>query len=328
VKTWRVENTGDQTWGAGFGIVHIKGEPMTGQIRQPVPPIQPGERGDVSVKLTAPVHAGNYRSDWQMADEDGNRFGQVLFLEIKVIEPIPADFMPDKWRPTIWAITSIFESGRPEGNPAAYQNSDAGIVSYGRHQATVASGSLAAVLDAFFPRSSSATSQALRNEFASRVGQRDGSLRDNGRFKELLLAAAAEPAMTEAQDEVFEANFYRPAVEQARKRGIRTPLGVAAFYDTRIQGGLGDVLVAVTQRVGQAVGEVDEANWLAAFLEERETWLRRVADKFDARGERKSAEFIRTSIFRVKELRMLLEAGNVGLTGEFMVRGQKVRGIS
>jgi hypothetical protein len=327
VKTWRVENTGEQTWGPGFSLVHVKGEPMTGQVRQPLPLVRPGERANVSINLTAPAHQGNYRSDWQMEDDDGRRFGQVLFLEINVTEPIPADFTPDVWRPVIWAITSIFESGRPEGNPAAYQNRDAGVVSYGKHQATLASGSLAAVLDAFFRRSSSQASQALKEEFGHRVHQRDASLRDNTRLKELLQAAAAEAAMSEAQDEIFENNFYRPAVDQARKRGIRTPLGVAAIYDTRIQGGLGDVLLATTARVGPSAGEVGEATWLTIFLEEREHWLRRVADKFDARGDRQSAEAIRISIFRVKELLKLLEAGNLGLTGEFMVRGQKVRGI-
>ena len=35
------------------------------------------------------------------------------------------------WRQTIWAITSVFESGKPEGDPAAYQTLDAGIISYG-----------------------------------------------------------------------------------------------------------------------------------------------------------------------------------------------------
>lgn len=329
VKTWRVENTGDQAWGPGFALVHVKGEPMTEQIKQPLANlVAPGERGDVSVKLIAPALAGAYRSDWQLADEDGNRFGQVLFLEIRVKESVPADFTPDVWRPTIWAITNIFESGRPEGRPEAFQNRDSGVISYGRHQATLASGSLAAVLAAFFRRSDSSTSQALKNEYSQRIQERDSTLRNDGRLKELLLAAAAEPAMAEAQDEVFDNNFYRPAVEQARKRGIKTPLGVAIFYDTRIQGGLGDVLLAVTERVGAAVGEVDEATWLAAFLEEREKWLRRLADRFEARRDRGSAEAIRVSVFRVKELQKLLEAGNLGLTGEFLVRGQKVSGIS
>lgn len=242
-------------------------------------------------------------------------------------------FDPNGWRSVIWQITSVFESGVPVGRADAYQNADAGIVSFGKHQATLQSGNLGRVLDAYFRRSSSSASQALQQEFAQRVAQREESLRHDGRFKQLLLEAAQEPAMSEAQAEIFAQNFYRPMVEEARRLGIRTPLGLACLYDTRIQGGLGIVVTAVSQKLGvQKVGDtghagsIDEPTWLRTFLDEREAWLNRLADKREAENRTTDARWLRTSTFRVVELRKLLEAGNMKLAGEFTVRGQLIHG--
>lgn len=242
-------------------------------------------------------------------------------------------FEPAAWRDVIWRITSVFESGRPEGNPAAYQTADAGIISYGKHQATLQSGTLAAVVDDYLRRSQSDTARALEAEYAGRIRNRDASLRNDGRLKTLLLQAAQEEAMVQAQDEVFARNFYAPAVEHARRRGVRSPLGLANVYDTHIQGGLTIVAEAAESRLGgSGVGKVglngviDEAAWIRTFLDEREARLRRLADRAEANGQAAQANALRISTFRCTELRKLVEAGNWGLEGSFVVRGQQVEG--
>jgi uncharacterized protein YgiM (DUF1202 family) len=242
--------------------------------------------------------------------------------------------IPAEWRPVIWAITSIFESGVAGGRADAYQNQDAGIVSYGKHQATLQSGNLERVLNIYFQRSQSAASQALRQEYAARVQRKEESLRHDARFKQLLLDAAREPEMSAAQDELFEANFYRPVAARARELGLRTPLGLACLYDTRIQGGLDGLLTTISTQLGvTAVGQagpdgraVDEPTWIRAFLAEREAWLNRLADQRAREGRHTDAQFLRTSTFRVTELRRLLDAGNLELAGAFTVRGQRING--
>ncbi|MFQ5437052.1 MAG: chitosanase, partial [Anaerolineae bacterium] len=244
------------------------------------------------------------------------------------------EFDPAAWRDTIWAVTSIFESGKPEGNPAAYQTYDAGIISYGKHQATLASGTLHQVMLAYFERSDTAVSQTLQTEYADRIAQRDQSLRTDERLKELLLAAAEEPAMSQAQDGVFDGRFYQPAVKQAKAHNLSAPLGLACLYDTQIQGGLFIVLPRVVEKLGGIVGEsgneglIDETAFIAAFLDEREARLLRLADQFEANGNTANAQALRISTFRVTEYRKLLDAGNLALAGTLNIRGQSVDGVS
>jgi hypothetical protein len=241
---------------------------------------------------------------------------------------------PDGLRATVWAITSVFESGRPQGRADAFQNLDGGIISYGKHQATLQSGNLGRVLDGYFRRSSSPVSQILQQEYAQRVQRKEEGLRHDARLKELLLQAAREAAMEQAQDEVFEERFYRPAVDRARQLAVRTPLGLACLYDTLIQGGLATIAPAVSQSLGVSAigqtgptGQIDEATWLRAFLNEREAWLHRVADRKEAENKPKEAKMLRNSTIRVVELRRILDSGNLDLASDFTVRGVPIAGL-
>lgn len=243
-------------------------------------------------------------------------------------------FEPQIWRDVIWSITSIFESGRPAGDPKAFQNVDAGIISFGRHQATLAAGSLGRVLEIFFRLSQSPTSLALQQEFGERIRRREASLRNDLRLKALLLLSAAEPAMAQAQDEVFEMDYYRPAIDQANRVGVQTPLGLACLYDTKIQGGMEIVSDLVAGRLGATMigqiginGQVDEPLWIKTFLDEREARLNRLANLAAGEGKAIQAQALRISVFRVQELRKLVTAGNWGLTGRFLVRGLGIVGL-
>ncbi len=336
VKRWRVENTGTTTWGEGFHIVHVGRDPLTTQLSQPLTPAIPGQQVDVSVSLVTPENSGNYVSQWRMQDEHGQIFGELLFLEINVVPEIKTSwkFDPPAWKKAIWSITSIFESGKAEGDPAAYQTVDAGIISYGKHQATLGSGTLNRVVEAFLRRSNSPTSQALKQEYAERIAKGDASLRNDGRLRQLLLQAAAEPEMNEAQDEVFDQNFYQPVIAQARKYNISSPLGLACLYDTQIQGGLFILLPRVTEKLGGIVGEsgpkgvIDEATWIGTFLDLREERLLKLAEQNEAAGQTVNADALRISTFRVQEYRKLLQANNLTLEGELTIRTRKVQGIT
>ena len=244
--------------------------------------------------------------------------------------PYYGPFDPEKWRPTIWSITSIFESGRPEGNPAMYQTYDSGIVSYGKHQATLASGSLSLVLDEYYARSQTIIRQRLWQNFDGRVKAKDETLRDDDNFKSLLIQAAAEQAMLEAQDSIFEQFYYQPAISKAQQCNLASPLGLAVAYDTRIQGGWNQVLARLTVLLGgSVVGQngIEEEEWITTFLNERETWLYEIAQHAEDDGDAVSANALRISTFRVRELKALAQAGNYGLAGPFKVRGFNLPGL-
>jgi hypothetical protein len=336
-KTWRLQNTGDEGWVASDWLAFVGGQPLGTRLRFPLTAVPAGQNQDVSIELTAPGCPGFYRSYWRMQDDAGTYFGDMLFVEIEVVvqKPTWSNLMPEAWRRTIFAITSVFETGTPEGNPAAYQTYDAGIISYGRHQATLSSGNLGRVVQAYVQRSSSPTSQALQQEYLQRLLNRDNSLRQDGRLRDLLISAAGEAAMHEAQEMVFAQNFYQPSIESARHYRLNTPLGLACLYDTRIQGGIDIVANRTRDRLGGLPGDIGkdsnpirEADWLLVFLDEREIRLLRLANQAAARGDQVNANALRISTFRVEELRKLLLAGNLDLAGELVMRGQRIGGIT
>ena len=206
---------------------------------------------------------------------------------------------------------------KSEDVPNAFQNTDRGVISYGKHQATLASNNLGRVLTHYWERSQSETAKELKQTYVERVADRDETLRNDSAFKLLLLSAAEELEMEAAQDAVFESNFYQPAVEELMRQGLRSPLALACLYDTRVQGGLAQIISATLERVSASTEETSEEAWLAIFLQIRLDRLFRLADAADGRGESLHAQALRNSAFRVEVLQGLLHAGNLPLEGEF-----------
>jgi hypothetical protein len=326
-KTWRVENSGQLAWETSYVLGHLDGEAMTEVVHQKMPAVDPNEIVELSINMIAPNRPGGYVGQWQIMDTQGRPFGTNLMVEVNVVPKITTTFSGDAtaWRDGVWRVTSVFESGSPEGRPEAFQTFDSGIVSYGRHQATLASGHLEHVLRLYWENSDTPLARALQGEYEGRVRNKDEGLRDDARFRDLLLAAATDPKMVAAQDQVFDTNFYRPAVDVWQSQGLKSPLALACLYDTRIQGGLGDV-IRKTQELGLPA-EVGEAAWLAHFLDEREKRLYRLADSAEARGESNMAVALRNSSYRVKALRKVLNAGNLALEGEFFIRRNRIKGV-
>jgi hypothetical protein len=136
-------------------------------------------------------------------------------------------------------ITSAFEGNK---GYAMYQTYDAGIISYGRFQFTLASGSLASVMDGYLMRSNSPVAQQLR-AYQARIKNRDVSLRNDTQLQNLLVQAAAEKAMQDAQDEVVVNSYWIPSQDSVSVRGIQTPLGQALLFDMAIQHGPANKLI-------------------------------------------------------------------------------------
>jgi hypothetical protein len=87
VKTWKVKNTGNCTWGDGYGLIYSYAEKMNGE---PIPlgtVVAPEQEVDVSINLKAPTALGEYVSAWQMVTPKGISFGSkenILFVKIIV----------------------------------------------------------------------------------------------------------------------------------------------------------------------------------------------------------------------------------------------------
>jgi len=82
LKTWRVRNTGDATWGAGYVL-----SPDRAADGQSValPAVRPGATADLSAAFTAPRPTGIYRSLWRLRDAAGRPFGPELVIEVRIV---------------------------------------------------------------------------------------------------------------------------------------------------------------------------------------------------------------------------------------------------
>lgn len=150
--------------------------------------------------------------------------------------PPPSPEEQERIRRAAFNITSSFEGG----SYATYQTYDAGIVSYGRFQFTLASGSLLGVIQAFLvARPLGTISAELRTKYFDRIRNRDATLGADDRLRALLQAAAIDPAMQRAQDKVA-TEIYWDRVQSMTilPRLIRTPLGQALLFDMGINHGL------------------------------------------------------------------------------------------
>ena len=201
-------------------------------------------------------------------------------------------------------IIGAFES-KASGGYAAYQNTDAGIVSYGKYQFTAlygTKGSLYAVLKKYTELSQSDKSKQI---YANYVQNTDPwkdleLLRTDEKLKTLLKEAASEDAdaMKEAQDDVFTTMYYEPTKTRAANDGVTSALGIAIVCDTRING---HYETAIEQTEAYFTGKQNtEQEWLEYFLNRRQDLLKK--------GSPNSPNLDRVSV-----LRKLVDDNNLDL---------------
>lgn len=87
VKTWKLQNTGSCTWTNGFPIVFVSGYDMDGSDTEIDQTVYANKKAEISISLTAPDDEGTYTGYWQMSDEYGDLFGELVSVEIVVVEP-------------------------------------------------------------------------------------------------------------------------------------------------------------------------------------------------------------------------------------------------
>jgi hypothetical protein len=130
----------------------------------------------------------------------------------------------------------------------------------------------------------------------------------------LLKVAGADPVMHEAQDEVFDVNYFLPAVNHAKDIGLTTALGLLVIYDTCIHSGPGRVgthRAAFPEKSPKSGG--DEKAWIKAYLNARRAWL--LAN---------SNPIVQKTVYRQDAILDLIKVDNWNLKFPFTCRGTKV----
>ncbi len=147
-------------------------------------------------------------------------------------------------RAVAFNITARFEGGSYQ----TCQTDDAGILSYGRFQFTLASGVLGRVVENYVETSSSQISGSL-DAYRARIASRDAQLRHDPRLRDLLVAAGREPEMHQIQDDEARNNYWEPTRRIAvRPRNLKTPLALAMLFDISINFGQGDGFLRIAER--------------------------------------------------------------------------------
>jgi hypothetical protein len=92
VKTWRVKNSGTCDWDAGFQLLYVSGDQMSGPASVSLPAVPAGGQTDISVNLTAPGSYGTHKGTWRIRSDTGTLFGTNLIVIISI--PAPATETP------------------------------------------------------------------------------------------------------------------------------------------------------------------------------------------------------------------------------------------
>jgi len=89
-KVWNIKNTGTVPWPTGTTLDHIGGDTLGAKISIPIPPLPPGEGGDLAIDFVAPQQPGEYHGSWMMCTiyrDSPIHFGEPIWVLVSVTAP-------------------------------------------------------------------------------------------------------------------------------------------------------------------------------------------------------------------------------------------------
>jgi chitosanase len=218
---------------------------------------------------------------------------------------------------TALAIVNIFETSQVLGDYGLVTviPGDSGHLTFGRSQTTLGSGNLHGLLARYCANPGAGLAERLA-PYLPRFAARDFSLDQDNRLHNLLRASADDRVMRETQDVFFDQVYWQPALGQAERAGIASPLGVAVAYDSAVHGSW-KILRDKTNQVAGTLSAIGERAWLRAYVATRQAWL--------AHHPRRD---LRSTAYRMEAFGRLMDQGYWGLELPLVVRGQEISGAT
>jgi hypothetical protein len=215
----------------------------------------------------------------------------------------------------IKAIVDIFETGYPEPQygQVIVLSGDPAHLTYGRAQVTLASGNLYLLIRSYCEKKESMYAPEL-SKYLGRLELRDVSLDKDEHFISYLKSAGDDPSMQSLQEEFFDRVYMKPALAAAASIGVKTALGSAVIYDSRIHGSyqrLKDETIA--DLGGSPATGVDEHKWIEAYVKKRRDWM-----------TNHPIEMVQRMVYRMDAFLTLINEGNWDLTPPLTVRKKKL----
>jgi len=211
------------------------------------------------------------------------------------------------------AIVNIFETGQLEGDygKVTLLAGDPGHLTYGRSQTTLASGNLYLLVKAYSEEAGAEFAVEL-GVYLSRLASRDTDLDYDSSLRSLLRDAGHDPVMHRVQDEFFDRVYWNPSLQVAKLSGIRTALGTAVVYDSKIHGSWVRMRDETTSHHGMAE-DVGEERWIESYVAVRRDWL-----------ANHPIELLHRTVYRMDSFRKLIDEGKWDLEPPLYVRGVKI----
>ncbi len=228
------------------------------------------------------------------------------------------ELTPDQKR-AIDCVLSIFETGKiPSAKSYATCTilADGAGISYGKHQCTDRAGSLDAVVKSYIQKGGKLANELearlplLTSNASTKVPPKGPWGADVTNLVQLLREAGKDPIMWAAQDEVFDRDYFAPALNHAKDIGLTTALGLLVVYDTCIHSGPGRVAThraAFPEKSPKNGG--DEKAWVKAYINVRRAWL-----------AGNSNPLVQKTVYRQDAMLDLIKADNWDLRLPFTVR--------
>lgn len=86
VKTWKIQNPGDESWPVGCSLRFTAGDRLGHVDNVYVEALGPHQTTDVSVEMVSPQEPGMYQGQWRMTTKIGEFFGEVIWVIVTVAE--------------------------------------------------------------------------------------------------------------------------------------------------------------------------------------------------------------------------------------------------
>ncbi|CAF0947835.1 unnamed protein product [Rotaria sordida] len=86
VKTWRVENSGNEPWPSNCSLRFVNGDRLQDRDEIYVGSLAPAEQANISVDITSPAVSKIIRSQWRLFTSAGVPFGDPIWLIASVEE--------------------------------------------------------------------------------------------------------------------------------------------------------------------------------------------------------------------------------------------------
>jgi chitosanase len=222
--------------------------------------------------------------------------------------------MNDLEASTAKAIVNMFETGRLLGNYASVvvDPKDPGHLTYGRSQTTLASGNLYTLIASYCGAPGAQFATQLQ-PYLDLLQARDFSLDNDMDLRSVLKQAGSDPTMHQVQDRFFDNAFWLPAnrlaanITLAGRTGLTTSLGITTVYDSVVHGSFSTMRSATSASFPSPPAEQD---WVTRYVSIRRAWL--AGNKIVR---------LRDTVYRMDELKKLIDANNWNLALDITLRG-------